>query len=189
MVIYFGMGLVALPEAARILRRSPRHLPLFCLLVSGGLAILALAWGAVLLVALPRGLGHLMLGNLWKPTYPLVWPATIFVLGACCGTGASTGLHALGSARRSLRVMVIASAVSVVLSVAGAAVGGVVWAMAGFAVGSWVGAVICWRQLRTALRESGGTPSGAASEPPSSALRHRRTADEPGRQLQPRSGR
>ena len=32
MVIFFGMGLVTLPEAARILRRSPRHLPMFCLL-------------------------------------------------------------------------------------------------------------------------------------------------------------
>ena len=30
MVIFFGMGLVLLPEAARILRTSPRHLSLFC---------------------------------------------------------------------------------------------------------------------------------------------------------------
>ena len=49
MVIFFGMGLVTLPEAARILRRSPRHLPIFCLLVSAGLSILGLAWGIVLL--------------------------------------------------------------------------------------------------------------------------------------------
>ena len=63
MVIFFGMGLVTLPEAARILRRSPRHLPHFCLLVSAGLAVLGLAWGVVLLLALPRGLGQLMLGS------------------------------------------------------------------------------------------------------------------------------
>ena len=81
MVIFFGMGLVTLPEAARILRRSPRHLPHFCLLVSAGLSVLGLAWGVVLLLALPRGLGQLMLGSLWKPTYPLVWPTTILVLG------------------------------------------------------------------------------------------------------------
>ena len=177
-VMYAGMALVTLPEAARILRRSPRHLPLFCLLVSGGLAILALAWGVVLLVALPRGLGHLMLGKLWVPTYPLVWPTTLFVLGACCGTGAGTGLHALGAARRSLRVAVIQTAVCVVLSVVGAAVGGVVWAMAGFAAGAWIASLITWRQLRAALRESSGTPSGAVSQPPRSARRHRRTADD-----------
>ena len=186
MVIYFGMGLVTLPEAARVLRRSPRHLPLFCLLVSGGLAILALAWGIVLLVALPRGLGHLMLGNLWKPTYPLVLPTTIGVLGACAGTGAGAGLHALGAARRSLRVMVIASAVSVILSIAGAAVAGAAGAMAGFAAGSWIGALFWWRQLHTALRESGGTPSGAVSQPLRSAQRDRRMADEP-RRLRSRS--
>ena len=40
MVIFFGMGLVLLPEAARILRNSPRHLPVFCACASGGLALL-----------------------------------------------------------------------------------------------------------------------------------------------------
>ena len=29
-IILYGMGLVALPEAARVLRRSPRHMALFC---------------------------------------------------------------------------------------------------------------------------------------------------------------
>jgi O-antigen/teichoic acid export membrane protein len=163
MVIYFGMGLVALPEAARVLRRAPRHLPLLCLLVSGGLAIMALVWGIFLLVALPRGLGHLMLGNLWRPTYPLVWPATVYVLGACASCGAGVGLHALGAARRSLSAMVIGTAVSVVLSIAGAAAGGAVGAMVGFAAGAWIGALVCWQQFRTALRESGITSSGAGS--------------------------
>src|SRR6266487_4383528 len=146
MVIYFGMGLVTLPEAARVLRRSPRHLPLFCLLVSGGLTIMALAWGIVLLVTLPRGLGHLMLGDLWRPTYPLVWPTTIFVLGACGGTSAGTGLHALGAARRSLRAMLVGTALSVVFSIAGTAIYGVVGTMAGFAAGAWIGALVNWQQ-------------------------------------------
>ena len=35
---------------------------------------MALAWGVVLLVALPRGLGHWLLGPIWRPTYPLVLP-------------------------------------------------------------------------------------------------------------------
>ncbi len=183
MVVYFGMGLVALPEAARILRRSPRRLPLFCLLLGGGLAILALAWGVILLVALPRGLGHLILGNIWKPTYPLVLPATILVIGACLRTGASTGLHALAAARRSLRVMLIVTTASVVLGIAGAVAGGPTWAMAGYAAGSWVGVFIIWRQLRLAMREYGGKPARTASRSATSAER-RPAADEPGRQLQ-----
>ena len=123
MVIFFGMGLVLLPEAARILRNSPRRLPLFCACASGGLALFGLAWGVVLLVALPRGLGHLMLGSLWQPTYPLVLPSTIAIMGACVQAGAGTGLHALGAARRSLRAMVLASALFVVCGLAGAVVG------------------------------------------------------------------
>jgi O-antigen/teichoic acid export membrane protein len=153
MVIFFGMGLVTLPEAARILRRSPRHLPHFCLLVSGGLSILGLAWGIVLVVALPRGLGHLMLGSIWKPTYPLVWPTTLSILGACASTGAGTGLHALGAARRSVSAMVIGSALSVVLSIAGAVADGVMGAMIGSAVAAWVMTLLFWRQFRQALRE------------------------------------
>jgi O-antigen/teichoic acid export membrane protein len=159
MVIFFGMGLVTLPEAARILRRSPRHLPLFCLLVSGGLSILALAWGIILLVALPRGLGQLMLGNIWKPTYPLVWPTVISILGACASTGVGTGLHALGAARRSLSAMVTGSALSVILSIAGTFVDGVFGAMVGAAVAAWIMALLFWRQFGRAMREHLGTAS------------------------------
>ena len=36
-ILFLGMALVTIPEAARVLRRSPRHLPLFCLVVTGGL--------------------------------------------------------------------------------------------------------------------------------------------------------
>ena len=153
MVIFFGMGLVTLPEAARILRRSPRHLPLFCMLVSGGLTLLGLAWGIVLLVALPKGLGQLMLGSLWRPTYPLVLPSTIGIMGGCVGVGATTGLHALGAARRSLRAMLIWSALFVVCGLAGALTGGLIGTIEGTAVGSWIGAVWFWWELRAALRE------------------------------------
>ena len=61
-IVFLGMSLVTIPEGARVLRRSPRHLLWFCLLVSGGLAAAALAWGIVLAVALPRGLGSWLLG-------------------------------------------------------------------------------------------------------------------------------
>ena len=183
MVVYFGMGLVALPEAARILRRSPRRLPLFCLLLGGGLAILALAWGVILLVALPRGLGHLILGNIWKPTYPLVLPATILIIGSCLRTGASMGLHALAAARRSLRVMLIVTTLSVVLGIAGAVAGGTFWAMTGSAAGTWVGVFITWRELGIAMREYSTKPDRTASRSATSA-EQRPAADEPGWQLQ-----
>ena len=46
--------MVGIPEGARILRRSPQRLLQFCVVVSSGLAVAALAWGAVLLIALPK---------------------------------------------------------------------------------------------------------------------------------------
>ena len=68
-ILFFGMSLVAIPEAARILRRSPRRLPLFCLLITGGLAAVGIAWALVLLLVLPRGLGNWLIGPIWRQAY------------------------------------------------------------------------------------------------------------------------
>jgi O-antigen/teichoic acid export membrane protein len=154
MVIFFGMGLVTLPEAVRVLRRSPRHMPIFCMFVSAGLALGGLLWGVALLVALPRGLGHFALGNLWRPTYPLILPLTISVVGGCVAAGAGTGLHALGASRRSLRAMIITSVAYVVCSLVGAMVGGADGTMWGAAGATWLSAFVFWWELRVALRES-----------------------------------
>jgi O-antigen/teichoic acid export membrane protein len=161
MVIFFGMGLVLLPEAARILRKSPRLLPLFCAIASGGLALAGLAWGVILLVALPRGLGHVMLGSLWRPTYPLVLPSTIAIMGGCVQAGAGTGLHALGAARRSLRAMIFSSLFYVACGLVGAAVDGAFGTVCGAAISSWFGALLFWWQLRVALRDSAKDPRAA----------------------------
>jgi O-antigen/teichoic acid export membrane protein len=188
MVIFFGMGLVTLPEASRVLHRSPRHLPVFCILISGGLALLALLWGAVLLIMLPRGLGQWLLPELWRPTYPLILPLTISVMGGCFQTGAGAGMHALGAARRSVRAMVLASAVFVACGVTGAAAGGVVWALRGTAVAGWIGAALFWWQLRRAMGEGSGTlaslrPAGQTPlnpvQPHRTKGRHRKVPPKP----------
>ena len=153
-IIFFGVSLITLPEAARILRRSPRHLPHFCALVSTGLTLLALAWGAVLLVALPRGLGHLMLGSIWRPTYPLVLPTALIIMSGCAATGALLGLHALGAARRSLRATILTSVLLVACALVGAVTGGTLGTMRFAAAASWLGTLLSWWQLRKALHES-----------------------------------
>ena len=159
-VLIYGMGLVALPEAARILRRSPRHMPIFGALISAGLALLGLAWGVALLVALPRGLGEWLLGSLWRPAYPLILPTTFYFMGMCVSVGGGLSLHALAAARRSLRAAVVNSAALLVFSVTGAVVAGMVWSIRGAAVGTWIGAVYCWWQLRAALKESSSVTAG-----------------------------
>jgi O-antigen/teichoic acid export membrane protein len=152
-ILFLGMSLVAIPEASRVLRRSPRRLPLFCMLISGGLAAAALIWAVVLLIALPRGLGALLLGPIWRPTYGLLLPQAVFVIGQAAGVGANAGLHALGDARRSLRGMIIISAVYLALSLLGALAGGTTGTMLGAAVAAWIGVLIAWWQLRSSLRE------------------------------------
>jgi len=173
-VVFFGMGLVTLPEAARLWRDSPRKMPLFCLLYGGGLALLAIAWGVALLVILPRGFGHWLLGSIWRPTYPLVLPLTIGMMGGCLGAGAGTGLHALGAARRSLRAMIISSVLMVAGALLGAVAGGAVGTVRGLAVATWMGTLAYWWELRSGLRESGSPLADGWLSLSRSAGRHRR---------------
>jgi O-antigen/teichoic acid export membrane protein len=174
MVIFFGLGLVTLPEAARLLRKSMRHMLIFCVAVSAALVFVAVAWSAILLIGLPHGLGQLTLGRIWRPAYPLVWPLAISVVGQAVGIGGWIGLHALGAARRSLRAMVIGSVETVVCCLAGALAGGTVGTVEGAAIAGWAGAAVFLWQLRLAVREyvpsatprPPATPSGAPSIPP-----------------------
>ena len=170
-IVFLGMGLFMVPEAVRLLRRSPRHMYVFCLAASGGLALLGLAWGVALLVALPRGLGHLMLGVVWRPTYPLVLPTTLWVMGTGALSGALVGLHALAAARRSLRAALIVAVLGLAFSLAGAKFAGSVGAMWGSTAASWIGVLLTWGELRKAMREREHERDGDAAQ----AGRHRRS--------------
>lgn len=173
-IIYFGISMITIPEAARILRRSPRRLPLYCAAISGGLTLLALIWGVVIQIALPLGLGHLMLGSLWRPAYPLVLPTTLSIVAMCAGTGASVGLHALGAARRSLRAALLSSVILVISALCGAIIGGKLGAVWCAAAGSWLGILLCWWYFRLALHEVG--PPVPSWLLPRSGGRHRHSS-------------
>ncbi len=154
-ILFLGMSLVTVPEAARVLRRSPRHLPLFCLVITGGLSLAGLVCGMILLVAVPRGLGHWLLGPIWRSTYPLLLPQMFLVIGQVIGFGAGTGLRALAAARRSLRWNVLTAVLFLIASVAGAAAGGTEGTLWGAAISQWIGAAYGWWQLSVAQREAG----------------------------------
>jgi O-antigen/teichoic acid export membrane protein len=151
---FMGISLVTVPEAARLLKQSPRKLKLFCLAIGGGAALAALVWGIVLQIALPIGVGHIVLRSLWRLTYPLVLPVTIWVMATCMTVGASAGLRALGASRRSLRAMVLSSVILVVASVLGAMVGDALGAVRGMAIAGLIAIFAWWWQLRAALSEA-----------------------------------
>ncbi len=175
-IIFYGLGMITIPEAARLLRRSPRRLPLFCGAASAALTLVAMVWGVALLVLMPLGLGHLMLGSLWRPAYPLVLPTVLAMMGTCASTGAGIGMHALGAARRSLRATLISSALFVTFALLGAEVGGTLGAMRFYAAVSWFGTLVFWWQFRQALREYGDTVRVPNWMWPGSAGRHHRSS-------------
>ena len=150
--VLMGLSLVTVAEAARVLRRAPRRLGKFCLLLGGGQAVAALLWGGALLLVPDRG-GEFVLGGVWSAASELIVPVTLGVAGAGLGTGAAAGLRALGAARRSLRSQLIASACYVSGGLGGAAVAGTVGSAWGVAAAIVTGSAVWWLQLRSALRE------------------------------------
>jgi O-antigen/teichoic acid export membrane protein len=157
-ILFLGMSLITLPEAARVLRRSPRHLPLVCMLTFGGLAAVVIVWGVVLLVAVPRGLGAWLLGPVWRPTYPLIVPQIVYYVGLAFAFGMGVGLHALGAARRSLRAVFISSVLSLNCSLVGAVADGAVGTVTGLAIAQWIVAPVFWWEFCAAMHESGRVP-------------------------------
>jgi O-antigen/teichoic acid export membrane protein len=157
-ILSFGLGMITIPEAAQILRNTPRRLPLFCLAVSVVLSLTALGWGALLLVALPLGLGHLMLGATWRPAYPLVLPTVLTIAASCAAGGSAIGMHALGAARRSLRASIMTAAIILPLAISGAFLGGVLGTLYFGALAAWLATIMSWWYLRAAIRESRTVP-------------------------------
>lgn len=153
-VIFMGISLVTVPEAARSLRKSAKQLWRYCIFIGIALSVAALMWGVVLEVALPRGLGTLLLHKgKWESVYGIVPWMVLSMMGATTIAGATAGLRALGAARRSVRVNLISAVIYVVLGVAGAAVHGAYGSVEATALATWIGAVLWWRQLHVGLRE------------------------------------
>jgi O-antigen/teichoic acid export membrane protein len=164
LALLMGLSLVSVPEAARVLRTAPERLGRFCLALGGVQAVAAATWGAILLFLVPEAVGRLVLDDVWEPASHLILPVSLSVTGAGVVAGAAAGLRALGAARRSLRVQLIASAGYLGFGLAGAALGGAVGMSWGSTTAMWLGAVIWWVQLRAALRELAPLPETELAE-------------------------
>lgn len=157
LTVLMGIGTVAVPEAVRWWRRSRRHLVKFCLALGSVESSASLLWGLGLLVLLPMGLGSFVLGKVWEPASVLVLPLCLTVIVGTFTTGATTGLRALGAARRSLRSQVVESTMFVIATVVGATVAGALGATWGGLIAAVLAGVFWWTQFRFALSEARGT--------------------------------
>jgi O-antigen/teichoic acid export membrane protein len=152
-VVLAAMGLIVIPEAARVLKRAPTRLGWFSLAIAVGVSGIITLWGVTLLVGLPRGLGDIMLGPIWRPTLPLVLPMTVAMIAQGCAVGPVAVLHALGAARRSLRLVIIAALLSLACAVIGGLIRGAPGVVWGTAVAGFLSTGLTWWQLRVALRQ------------------------------------
>jgi O-antigen/teichoic acid export membrane protein len=170
LAVLMGLGLVVVPEAARVLRRSSHRLPQFCLLLGGVQAVAAMAWGAGLLLLLPDDAGRYVLGSVWSSASALIVPATLSVMNASFQNGATAGLRALGASRRSMRAQLLSATAYVVGGLTGAAAAGALGSSWGIAFATLFAAVVWWWQLRAGLREHNARQPSTPGAAPGSQL-------------------
>jgi O-antigen/teichoic acid export membrane protein len=174
MTLLMGLNLVTVPEAARVLRRSPHRLERFCMVLGGTQAVAALGWGLALLFLVPESVGQFVLNDVWDFASPLILPVSISLSAAGVIAGAAAGLRALGAAKRSLRAQLVSSAGYLGGGLAGAFVGGsALGASWGSTILLWCGAVFWWLQLRAGLRDHVAEPTME----PAVAVRHQADLD------------
>jgi O-antigen/teichoic acid export membrane protein len=152
LVVLMGVSQVAVPEASRVLHRAPHRLARFCLALGGVQAAAALAWGLVIMVALPLGVGDLLLRELWRPADHLLPAVMLSVMAGCFSTAATSGLRAMGVARRSLRAQLSASVLYLIGGLGGAVFWGAPGTCWGVALAGGLGTLVWWHQLRAALK-------------------------------------
>jgi len=156
--VLMGLAFVAVPEAARVVKRNVHKLTRFCFVLGGTQAFAALLWGTTLFLVLNDRLGEFVLGDVWHTARLLILPATFSVFNASFIGGAATGLRALGAARRSMRCQLIASVLYVAGGLIGATVGGAVGSGWGVAMATFTSAFVWWTQLHFAVRAHIRTP-------------------------------
>lgn len=151
-ILFTGAGLVATPEGVRLLRESPGRLIHGCRWMSVVLASGVLAW-VVVALAIPRGLGELVLRANWLGARSLLVPLSIGLTGSALAFGAWTGLRSLAAAKRSLRARNIDAVSSLVFGVVGAYIAGATGAAWGYALAGCLRIPNAWWQFSRGLRE------------------------------------
>lgn len=147
-VLFQGVNLITLPEAARRLATSRSALLRFCRLLAVGMVTGAVAWGIVCLIFI-EPVGRMVLGDSWDPAQTVLLPIAVALGGLVSGSGAFVGLRVLGAADQILRVALLSASTTLAATSVGAWVGdanGAAWAMAG---ASWFGSGCAWLALQS----------------------------------------
>lgn len=147
LVIFIGLQLVAVPMAIRALAVSVDRLYRLCLGIGLAMAAFTTLWG-IGLGALPDDVGRALLGSNWEAADRMVLLLALGLAAASLSSGALIGLRALAAANRSLRATVIASALSTVLTIGGAATFGAFGAAVGILIAHTITVPLWWWEFR-----------------------------------------
>jgi len=153
LIIVSGVSQVAVPEIVAVAARATRRVAAFCLWMGAVQALAALVWIVLLTVMLPRGVGELLLGDLWVPAAELVPPVGALIVIGCFEVAAAAGVRALAASRRSLTAQVSSSTLYLLAGAIGAELGGAKGSCWGVAAAAAVGVLVWWYHLRRAIAE------------------------------------
>jgi O-antigen/teichoic acid export membrane protein len=120
----------------------------------GVLALVALAWGAVLIL-LPSGVGDLLLGDTWAGASATLLPMTLYVAGAAGATGTLAVLRSLGDARSTFLVNCVLGPLLLTGVVVGQLLGGAVGSAWGFAMATTLVIPLFWWRMEGSVRRRG----------------------------------
>jgi hypothetical protein len=163
-VFFLGFRNVAVPEGVRLLERSAAALRSRTAILSFSLALLAAAWGAILL-SLPPSAGEALLGETWPAARSVILPLTVAVIGSAWTIGPAAALRSLVAVRRSLWIRLAIAPITTVVAIFGVQAAGAPGAAWALAASGCVGACVWWWQLSRAIVEYGRARAEVGSQP------------------------
>lgn len=169
-VVLAGMGVVSLPEAARLTRDSRSSLRIAMSGLSGFFVAASAVWLAAIL-CVPDEWGRGLLKSGWTSGRAVVVPMGLALAGIGAAHGAITGLRALAAARSSLKARLLATPLIICGGVGGALVGQEQGAAIGLAIASWVAVIPWWAAFETELGSRTRTAPDRDMHPEPSLLR------------------
>jgi hypothetical protein len=126
------------------------------------LTTVAAMLNAAVLLLLPDSLGEALLGDTWGVAQHLVWPTATHIVVLGVMTGYRTGLLGLRAVDKAVVIDVITMTLALVLSTAGAFIGGAEPAMWGATIASGVGALM-WAATYQRMTQGAEVTVGSAA--------------------------
>jgi O-antigen/teichoic acid export membrane protein len=165
-VATYGITLFGVPEGVRTLHRSTGALVRLCVVLAGGLMLVAAAWG-IFLMLLPDTIGTWAMAGNWEAAQSVLLPMTVLTVATGAQAGALIGLRALAVPRRSLAARFVSSSLLFIGAVVGAVTGGAMGGAWGMAIGLVLGTAFWWWQLMRAVHAYSGGSTPALTPAPS----------------------